>query len=965
MTWKQALRGLPLIGLLVPAALFGQAQDGRLDPGIRELLRPEVREQIRRTIRLPLEAVAAVTPQRPGEPASGALQAAGGLALDRVTPGGEARVGIIVRVRTPSAVQELRAAGAQIGVVVGDIATAWVPLSALESVASIASLERVEAARTLTTVHDTSMIAIQADGLRQLVGDAWVGATGAGVIVGIYDTGLDLHHGDFLDPAGRTRVLALWDQVNSQSNPPPGFTQGYFCTQAEIQRRIDTGATSACPQNDAFGHGTHVAGTAAGDGSAPGSGPLQYRFAGVAPVADLLIVRGGPGIFFENLIVEGLAFMKGQAEQHGKPAVVNLSLGGQFGPHDGSRLYEQVIDELSGPGFAVVISAGNQGYNGNTTPALGERLIHARGIPTGQQFAEFDVELCLASATSGCQPYTRDLSVCRNNAVDLDIWYDAADRLKIEVFRPGGTTPVAASLGSRTEGNDPGGHIVIDNGSSGPNPENGDIEAIIQIDGCGTSGAPEAGTWKIRVTPETPGSGQPYDMWIFRAVVGFDGAARGRAGFDNRFIVASPGNATEAITVGAFATRMCWPSQSTSGQTCYAQREQIGDLARFSSAGPRRDGVLKPEIVAPGIGIVSSRSRDITPAATRLLPDNAHWVIEGTSMSAPHVTGAIALLFQANRNLDPATLKSVFQATSTQDAFTGRTYGVLGTGALPSDWWGYGKLNVRDALLALSSTPPAVLAIDAGSAVPDSVVVGRRGSRLPLLEVNLESKGEEEINVLGLTFRVTGSDSLAWLTLVRDANRNGVADPSEVALDSARARLTGRDTVIQITVRGLRVPPNQGIGLIAALRLSGTAPHGSAFSAELVAPATVSVGIRSLARNPLDILNVVASGSATTSVLRSDQGVALSANPVRGTSVFFQFAEPPTKAAVYTLAGRRVIDLLPDLAGGRTMQWRLTNDEGHRVAPGVYLVIFTVGGRTFREKLIVLTPADDASANPE
>jgi subtilisin family serine protease len=962
---SRTLSLVSFFAVLAPGSLFGQAPDGRLDAALRQLLRPDVRDEIRRTAQLPAEAAAAPPPTQLGtQPFANASRAAGALAIDREAPGAEPRVGVIVRLRTPSAAEELRAAGARVGVVVGNIATAWVPLNAFERVAGLQSLDRIEAARAVTTVHDTSMIAIHADGLRQLVGDRWTGATGEGVIVGIYDTGLDFRHADFLDAAGRTRVIALWDQVNTQLNPPTGFTQGYYCTQDAIQRAIDTGDNNACPQIDGVGHGTHVAGSAAGDGSAPGSGPTQYRFVGVAPNADLLIVRGGPGIFFENLIVEGLAFMKGQALERGKPAVVNLSLGGLFGAHDGSRLYEQVIDSLSGPGFIVVVSAGNSGWNANTVPQGPERpLIHARGFAQVVQPVEFEVEIC-SVGQSGCAPYTPSVNRCAGNAVELSLWYEASDRLRIEVFRPSGSS-VSVSRGIRSEADDATGRILIDNGSGGPNPENGDVEALIFIDGCGSSGAPQAGTWKIRVTPEVPGSGSPYDMWIYRSVLGSNGISRGRAGFDNRFIVASPGNATSAVTVGAFATRMCWPSQAASGQSCYTEREQIGDLARFSSAGPRRDGRLKPEIVAPGIGIASARSRDFFPPTSRLLSDNVHWILEGTSMSAPHVTGAIAVLLQANPSLDPVTVKAVLQTTATRDGFTTRTYGALGESPLPSDWWGYGKLNVRDALLSIGATAPAVLAIEAEPAAPDTAVLGRQGTRLPLLQLHFESKGDEAINVLGLSFNITGKDPGARLVLVRDANGNGLIDPSEPVLGSASASLPGGQTRIELTPDSLRVPALGTVVVIAALQLSGNGPHGATFQAELVAPSTVSIGTVSLSRNPLEIVGALPSGPAETSVLRSDQSLAFSENPVRGERVHFQFAQTPTRAAVYTLTGRRVVDLLSAIGSGRTVTWDLTNEEGDRVAPGVYLVIFTVGGRTFREKIIILTPSAPPEGSPE
>lgn len=958
---RSAARAIALALLLLPSFVAAQEPRARIDPGIRRLLQPQVREALRREPP-PLAGVAAAAPEPslpPGlvEPAPRRLE--GGLALAPST-GGDLRVGVLMRLATPGVVADVRAAGAEIGTIVGSIATAWVPLEALPRVVAIAGVERIEAARTLAAVHDTSMIVIRADSLRTLVNGVWSGAAGHGVIVGIYDTGLDLHHDDFRDEQGRTRVVGVWDQINSVRSPPPGFTQGFYCTQDAVQRRID-GDNAACPQTDTFGHGTHVAGTAAGDGSA---GSPAFRFTGVAPAADLLIVRGGQGSFSENLIIEGLAFMKAQAAARGQPAVANLSLGGQYGPHDGTRLYEQAIDDLSGPGFVVVISAGNFGSNANTTPPLPERLIHARGVPVGVQTAEFTIDLCRDSNDPTCEPYVPSSNRCGGHVVDLDFWYEAQDRLRIEVARPNGSL-VSAARGASAEHEDPTGRVLIDNGTTGVNPENGDVEAIITIDGCGTAGRPQAGTWTIRVTPEVDGSGQPYDMWIYRSVLGLDGTSRGRIGFDNRHVVSSPGNATRAITVGAFVTKVCWASQSTTGQSCYNQRETVGDLARFSAAGPRRDQLLKPEITAPGIGIASARSRDFSVSSTRLTPDGQHWVLEGTSMSAPHVTGAVAILLQANPTLDPEGVKTLLSTTAIRDAFTERTYGALSAGATPSDWWGAGKLNVRDALRTMGGAAPAVLAIGAEDAVPDTAVLGRRGNRLSLLALTLESRGTEAIDVLGLSFDVAGTDPAARLLLVRDVDGDRVADAAEPVLGAATLALHGAVVRVQITPDSLRVPAAGAIDVVVALELSGAAPHGATFEAALVPGATLSIGATTLMRNPLDVQVVASSGTAETSLLRSDQPLSLSENPVRGSSVHFTFAEPPTAAAIYTVTGRRAADLMARLAGERHLEWDLTNDDGARVAPGVYLIAFTVGGRTHTEKLIVLTPGADPSGNPE
>jgi hypothetical protein len=446
-------------------------------------------------------------------------------------------------------------------------------------------------------------------------------------------------------------------------------------------------------------------------------------------------------------------------------------------------------------------------------------------------------------------------------------------------------------------------------------------------------------------------------MWLYSQQLGFDGFARGGAGFDNQFIVGSPGNATRAVTVGAFVTRLCWPTAS-SANICYVEQEQLGDLARFSSGGPRRDGLLKPEVTAPGLGIASAKSSGATVASNRVLPDGVHMVIEGTSMAAPHVTGAIAVLYGSRPAMTPEELKQVLQTSSVQDEFTTRTYGITDPAASPMHWWGFGKLNVRNALIQLSGNAPAVLALESASAIPDTTTLGSAGTRLPLLRLTLAAQGFEPIRVLGLTFDVDGEDPGARVLLVDDVNANGVPEPAEPVLGSAPVPLDGDVSRVEVTPPSLVVPEFSQKQVLVAIELSGGAPNGSDFEATFVADATRSVGTTTQVENSIAVITApVSSGVASTTVLRANERVSFSANPVRGSDVVFNFIEAPATAAIYTVTGRRVADLVRRVGSGElNVAWDLTNDDGSRVAPGVYLLVFSVQGQLFREKLFVLTP---------
>lgn len=197
--------------------------------------------------------------------------------------------------------------------------------------------------------------------------DNWIGLsgfreatdfTGEGVVIGIVDTGLDVAHGDLRDGAGKSRVRYLID-----FSRPPGERQAeledeYGCTsdtECAIFSNEDldallNNAIDGDEPRDTYGHGTHVASLAAGNGLAA----KGARYVGVAPDATLFgarVSRGSGGAIFDADIILATRFIFEQAERLGLPAVVNLSLGSDFGTHDGSSPLEQGLASFVGPEF--------------------------------------------------------------------------------------------------------------------------------------------------------------------------------------------------------------------------------------------------------------------------------------------------------------------------------------------------------------------------------------------------------------------------------------------------------------------------------------------------------------------------------------------------------------------------------------------------------------------------------------
>jgi subtilisin family serine protease len=624
--------------------------------------------------------------------------------LVRLGPGGEAA---------------LRRHGARIGTRAGDVVTARVPVDAFPDLLLEPGIRAMEAAASLRLLADPAMLSALAagrtgeapamgfagggagtdasteppavpirspapialndsaaadagfDALRRRGGERWEGLAGQGVIVGVYDSGLDLTHADFRGPGGGTRVLYAWDQTVAGSGPGGLgghlFDYGAECTAGAI----DSGS---CPMVDRVGHGTHVAGTAAGNGAATGRGRPAYRFPGGAPAADLIVVKGGDAAFSGDRLVDGVAYIFARAAALGRPAVVNISLSTQEGPHDGTTLVERALNALSGPGRIIVSGAGNAGDHRNTLPPVRNGPFHAHGQAGGLPHA---VRVPPYQAQPGEM----------NDAALLELWYDGADSVTVTVRTPRGEL-VSAATGDTILALTPAGAVAIVNAFDGPSPLNGDHAAHIAIADFDTAPPPDSGRWEIQVSPIRAPAGGGYHLWLVGST--FDAYLEG--GTTNRFLVGVPASADRILAVGAHVTRHDWTGVDGEVEV-FPVQERLGDIAYFSSPGPRRDGVQKPDLSAPGKVLVSARSKDATlwDAFPGLVEeDSVHVALLGTSVSSPQVAAAVAILLQVEPRLTPEEARDLLRASAATDAFV--------LAPVPGPVWGAGKLAAAAAV---------------------------------------------------------------------------------------------------------------------------------------------------------------------------------------------------------------------------------------------------------------------------
>jgi subtilisin family serine protease len=484
----------------------------------------------------------------------------------------------------------------------GHVVTGRVPFGRIVAVRRDRNVASLKASQKLvpTLAFSVPEIRASADALREA---GVVGVTGRGVVVGIVDWGCDFAHANFRDKQGRTRLIALWDQRGGllPESPEP-FRYGRELTRDRINEALESpdpyaalGYDPADADPGAIGtHGTHVLDIAAGNGSAADAA------SGVAPQADLIFVhlKGEDTLPEDTLgdsarVLEAVRYIFDRAAD--QPAVLNLSLGRTGGPHDTSPLVVQGLDALvdERPGRAIVMSAGNYYeadlHSSGRLEARGHSDLQWRVTPSNDEIAE------------------------------MEIWYPGSDVFGVELIDPTGRSLGRVELGEDRVIRE-GDRTLATLFHRRHDPNNGDhqIDIFLWPDSM-------IGTWVIRLHAERISDGR-YHAWI----------ERDDPELQSRFVQTC---ATPTTTTGSICNGV-----KTIAVGAYDARAGGRPLVSFSSAGPTRDGRPKPDLSAPGAGIRAARSS--RPGAG-LRATNSLTTKSGTSMAAPHVTGTIALMFEA------------------------------------------------------------------------------------------------------------------------------------------------------------------------------------------------------------------------------------------------------------------------------------------------------------------------------
>jgi subtilisin family serine protease len=566
------------------------------------------------------------------------------------------------------------------------IATGIVPADRLTDLAAIHHVVEIEGRQKFGKHLNYSLPTMRGDAVH----DGTPSRTGRNVVLGIVDSGVDWRHGSFVDPTtGKSRIIEIWDQfldaeVGDTVGPTvEGDALGVIYNQDEITDALKTRDEKKIRARDGSPHGSHVAGIAAGNGRPASCCRRPEVYVGVAPDAELIVVRlwNEDREMGENVrLVDALKYIFDHPKVKGtppavpaRPAVINISLGQNRGAHDGTALVERAINAaVATRGRAVVVSAGNHAdEHCHVTESVPKRTAAGPG--------ELEFEFTM--------PERRD------DEAWLDLWYDRGRRLDIEV-----TAPSGATSGTRQQGGPvldfvanpadlAGAQSSVYLTSRINNPHSRDNNWRINIDTPARGNLPH-GTWKIKLT--NPGNvAVKFHCWIERGeprpeflhpVDPPDGKLRSSP--DST--VSIPGTAAGAITVA-----------NHSNKTDCCDCHPLGGLRASSGRGPVARGAAankKPDIAAPGLRVTSAKAnaRNFPGYCCSCCPDACCFLYEdksGTSMAAPHVTGTVALMLEENPLLRKAEILDHLQKSATP-----RPAGEA------AEWWGAGKLNAEAAV---------------------------------------------------------------------------------------------------------------------------------------------------------------------------------------------------------------------------------------------------------------------------
>lgn len=637
----------------------------------------------------------------------------------------------------------LRSLGIAIGTKAGNVWTVRVPADQIVAFTSLPGIAYIQLDEPVKPALNIVRQFTGVDSVHKAI-NLSTHYNGKDVVVGVIDFGFDYNHPVFYDTLGaRYRIKRVWE-LNGTGTPPAGYTYGNELTDSMAIKAKGTDNTKQT-------HGTSVAGIAAGSGYGSAQ---NSRYRGMAYEADLVLVgvrrdsieqQWMEGSFSD--FIDGINYIFNYAASVGKPAVVNISWGSQSGPHDGSTLFNEACDNLTGSGKIVVMSAGNEG----------EEKIHL-----AKTFTPTDSTI-----------YTF-----------LDFVPDLYKRTWIDAWGDAGKTFCAqATLYKNGVAGNTTGYVCINNQLETQYliGENGIDTCIVEFISSDAefNGRPRMTVTIYNKAADSVGisfkaTDGHIDMWNEYYYYGYTNSFL--SDFNNHgYTWAETGNTTSTVSdmgsgkqvllIGAYASKVSWKDINKFSHS-YGGYAETGKMVPFSSHGPMLDGRIKPDIAAPGLTMataVSSYATDYTPTGakstyvvteyTEPVTSKKYYFSEfiGTSASGPVASGIVALMLQADPYMFPFHVRDILAQTAIQDALTG---------TLPpqgDNTWGHGKINAYGAVKMAIQT--AGLYQFAGKK-PDCALYPNPNKGLFTIDYDTDKQENINIEIYNITGKLIASKQL-------------------------------------------------------------------------------------------------------------------------------------------------------------------------------------------------------------
>lgn len=453
---------------------------------------------------------------------------------------------------------------------------------------------------------------------------------GRNVIVAVIDSGIDYTHPDFRNEDGTSRILYIWDQTVN-GTPPNGFNSGAEYNNEQINLALKSeNPRSIVPHEDLNGHGTAVAGIAVGNGRESNGENI-----GVAPEADIIAVKlgttGYQSFARTTELMRAIKYVISKAKGLLKPVAINISFGTNNGSHDGNSLFENYINDISADWKTIiVIPTGNEGSAGH----------HYAGTISSQETKE--IEFFTAPGM---------------NNFFVTMWKDFVDILSVELIFPSGKTSGVVNLENQVKTTRENNTIAM---ISFGQPSHYTIGQQIFFDVTAVEGTIDSGLWKIRIKAGDIVDGK-FELWLpsIEAVT-------------NQTSFANP-STSNTLTI---------PSTARKVIAVAGYNDRTDSIIDFSGRGPESGRIQKPDLAAPAVEILTTKSGGGYDAFT------------GTSFAAPFVTGASALMMQwgiVDQN-DPFLYGERIKAFLRLGANRSKTR------QYPNPSWGYGTLCLENTM---------------------------------------------------------------------------------------------------------------------------------------------------------------------------------------------------------------------------------------------------------------------------